>query len=52
MLAAALSLGVPPHLFWRLSLTEWRALTALNSTASLSRAAFEALTQEFPDTKT
>lgn len=49
MLAAALSLGVPPHLFWRLSLAEWRALTAANNVASLPRAAFEALTRRFPD---
>lgn len=26
-LRLALSLGLPPDAFWRLSLTEWRALT-------------------------
>jgi hypothetical protein len=50
MLAAALRLGVPPHLFWRLSLAEWRSLTTAPATTDqLSRAAFAALAERFPD---
>ena len=40
---------VPPHRFWRLSLREWRALTAPSGPAPLSRAEFEALFREHPD---
>jgi uncharacterized phage protein (TIGR02216 family) len=49
MLAAALALGVAPRAFWRLSLAEWRALVAPHTSEALSRTAFEALTQAFPD---
>lgn len=50
MLAAGASLGLPPHLFWRLSLREWRALTApLHRADAMARAAFDALAQRFPD---
>jgi len=52
MLAAALSFGVPPACFWRLSLKEWRALTAPRADAPLSRAGFEALARRFPDVRT
>jgi len=40
---------LPPHIFWALSLPEWRALTALPQSPSLPRRAFNALMQRFPD---
>lgn len=48
-IAAAMSLGVSPPLFWALSLKEWRALAASQAAASLNRAGFEALAARFPD---
>ncbi|MBC7767543.1 MAG: phage tail assembly chaperone [Phycisphaerales bacterium] len=48
LLAAAMRAGVAPRDFWRLSLKEWRALVAPTE-AGLSRAAFEAMAQVFPD---
>ncbi|MEQ1809092.1 MAG: phage tail assembly chaperone [Terricaulis sp.] len=52
MLAAARELAIAPNQFWRLSLREWRAITALRSAAeSMPRAAFERLAQNFPDEK-
>lgn len=49
MLAAALCLGITPDRFWRLSLVEWRALTA-PAPEALPRTAFDALSSRFPDT--
>jgi hypothetical protein len=49
MLAAAQRIGVAPADFWRLSLKEWRALIAPPPGAGMSRSAFEALAQQFPD---
>ncbi len=51
MVRLALALGVPPDLFWRLSLAEWRALTTPADT-KLTRGALAALMQRFPDKKT
>lgn len=52
MLAAARELAIAPNQFWRLSLREWRAITALRSAAeAMPRAAFERLAQNFPDEK-
>lgn len=48
MLALAMRLGVLPHAFWRLSLREWRALTATAGPA-MSRQALAALVEQFPD---
>jgi uncharacterized phage protein (TIGR02216 family) len=48
-LRAALTIGVPPHRFWRLSLREWRALTAASAAEAMPRAAFEGLMARFPD---
>ena len=48
-LRAAQSLGLSPHRFWRLAFREWRALTAPPSAETLTRAAFDALQQRFPD---
>lgn len=52
MLAAGVSLGVAQYLFWRLSLREWRALIAPLDAGAMSRAAFDALAQRFPDAPT
>lgn len=48
LLQTALRCGIEPRAFWRLSLREWRALMTTSAEA-LSRAAFEALAQRFPD---
>ncbi len=48
LLRLAASLGIAPEAFWRLSLAEWRALTAEGSEA-LTRNGFEALAKRFPD---
>lgn len=48
MLAAACGIGIPPARFWRLSLSEWRALTRPPQSA-LNREALDELAQRFPD---
>ncbi|MFZ2030042.1 MAG: phage tail assembly chaperone [Vitreimonas sp.] len=48
MLSLGAQLGLAPHLFWRLSLREWRSLNAPPHQA-LNRAAFEALAATHPD---
>lgn len=48
-LRLAVQLGAPPAAFWRLSLREWRALTATRASEALGRSAFEALAARFPD---
>ncbi len=40
---------LPPEVVWRLSLAEWRALTAPAGPAPLSRADFAALAAAHPD---
>ncbi|MBL8548381.1 MAG: phage tail assembly chaperone [Hyphomonadaceae bacterium] len=49
-LALALSLGLAPEAFWRLSVREWRALT--RAPAPLSRTDLEALMRAYPDART
>lgn len=51
-LRLALSLGLPPEAFWRLSLTEWRALTQAPRAPALNRASLEALIARYPDEET
>ena len=46
---AATRFRIPPEAFWRLSLIEWRALTAEGAAPALDRAGFEALTRRYPD---
>lgn len=46
---AALRFQIPPEAFWRLSLAEWRALTAEGAAPVLDRTGFEALTGRYPD---
>ncbi|MBN4046383.1 phage tail assembly chaperone [bacterium AH-315-P15] len=47
--------GLTPHAFWRLSLAEWNMLMAGRSecgaTSPITRAEFEELAHEFPDTQ-
>jgi uncharacterized phage protein (TIGR02216 family) len=49
MLAAAAMLGVPPAAFWRLSVREWRALTARPAHEALKRRELDTLMQAYPD---
>jgi uncharacterized phage protein (TIGR02216 family) len=49
-LRTAVALGVSPEAFWRLSLKEWRMLTAVAGKAvPMGRAEVEALMQAWPD---
>ncbi|WP_454714502.1 phage tail assembly chaperone [Caulobacter segnis] len=48
-LRLALSLGLPPEAFWRLSLREWRALTEAPPTPVLTRTDLRALIARYPD---
>lgn len=48
MLCAAVAARIAPAAFWRLSLKEWRALTATASDV-LTRNAFDALRARYPD---
>jgi uncharacterized phage protein (TIGR02216 family) len=41
--------NVTPAAFWRLSMREWRALTAPLLSEHLDRSAFDALAARFPD---
>ncbi|MFY8144922.1 MAG: phage tail assembly chaperone [Caulobacter sp.] len=43
---------MPPEAFWRLSLTEWRALTEAPSAPSLNRATLQDLIARYPDEET
>ena len=49
VLRAARRLGLAPDAVWRLSLREWRALTAPDGPAPLGRDAFERLRAAHPD---
>lgn len=51
-LRLAVRMGISPHDFWRLSLREWRALTAPAGPAPLGRVELEALRARFPDAPT
>jgi uncharacterized phage protein (TIGR02216 family) len=52
-LQRAAALSIPPEAFWRLSLVEWRALTAAPPLAPvLGRPALEALIDRYPDEET
>jgi uncharacterized phage protein (TIGR02216 family) len=47
---AVLELGLTPEAFWRLSLAEWRALTAVpDPEPGLTRSQFDALSALYPD---
>jgi len=46
---AASRFRITPAAFWRLSLTEWRALSADLAPSALDRPGLDALTDRFPD---
>lgn len=46
---AAVRFHIPPDAFWRLSLVEWRALTAPDTAPALDRAGLDALLARHPD---
>jgi uncharacterized phage protein (TIGR02216 family) len=46
---AAIAFGLPPAVFWRLSLREWRAIAAPGASDALQRVSFDALAARFPD---
>lgn len=50
MMRAALALGISPEAFWRLSLREWRWLSA-SPHRPMSRTDFEALCAADPETR-
>lgn len=52
LLRLALSMGIAPEAFWRLSWREWQMLTAVPFHAPLNRADFNALMARFPDGQT
>jgi hypothetical protein len=50
MLRFAARLGLPPADFWRVSLREWRMLTASPAAPeAMGRAVFERLAEAWPD---
>lgn len=50
MLRIAVGLGIRPAAFWRLSLREWRMLTARPAGAAfMGRDVFERLAEAWPD---
>ena len=49
MMRWALAMGVAPGDFWRLSLREWRWLTARPEGGSLGRADLERMAERWPD---
>jgi uncharacterized phage protein (TIGR02216 family) len=48
-LRLAVSLGIAPEAFWRLSLKEWRALTQTPPAPVLTRTDLTALIARYPD---
>lgn len=49
MLIEASRIGLPPEAFWRLSVREWRMLTAPYGDTRLGRLELEALLEGWPD---
>ncbi len=50
MLQAAARCGIAPEPFWRLSLREWRMLTAVDASAApMGRGDLEQLAKRWPD---
>lgn len=50
MLRAALALGIGPEAFWRLSVREWRMLTAAEAGAGpMGRDELETMMEAWPD---
>lgn len=51
-LRLALSLGIAPEAFWRLSLAEWRLLTEEPPAPTLNRSGLADLIARYPDEET
>ncbi|MEO1100582.1 MAG: phage tail assembly chaperone [Pseudomonadota bacterium] len=51
LLRAALAAGLSPEVFWRLSVREWRWLSASGSAAP-DRASLEKMMTDYPDRET
>ncbi len=50
MLRAAVAMGIRPEAFWRLSLKEWRMLTAVSAGAvPMGRGELEQMMRAWPD---
>jgi len=50
MLRTALTLGIAPEAFWRLSVREWRMLTAADAGAApIRRGDLERMMEAWPD---
>ena len=49
LLQAALRLGLAPDAFWKLSLREWRLITATKSEGGFGKKALSRLLAAFPD---
>lgn len=49
MLSAAVSMGIGPESFWRLSVREWSMLTAPAAAGAMGRDLFEQLAAQWPD---
>lgn len=49
MLRMALALGISPDVFWRLSLKEWRMLTAPAGPGPLARRDLDEMMRAWPD---
>ena len=49
MMRLAVRLGVTPERFWRLSMREWRWLTAAGEAPAMTRAEMERLVARWPD---
>jgi uncharacterized phage protein (TIGR02216 family) len=48
-LSDAVQMGLPPTVFWRLSVLEWRQLSARENAQPLDRAALRTLMTTYPD---
>ena len=50
MMRTALALGIAPDAFWRLSVREWRMLTAADAVAApMGRGDLEKMMEAWPD---
>ncbi len=49
MLRLAVMMGIMPEAFWRLSLREWRWLSAPSQGEALGRNMLQQMMQQFPD---
>ena len=52
MLRTAATMGIAPEAFWRLSLKEWRMLTATTGPAPMGRRELDEMMRAWPDVGT